>query len=154
MSHATDHAQNGAVLALASLGLDALRAIHLDLVRAAITGYRNGETITDPGHLARLAVALADVEIRDDAWARMLPGHADAHLRLWAGLTRHARYGYVAAPASLLAFVAWQAGYGALANLALARALADNPRYSIGRPAPRGPGRRHTAIGCRPDHDR
>jgi hypothetical protein len=37
----------------------------------------------------------------------------------------------VAAPASLLAFVAWQAGDGALANVALDRALADNPRYSM-----------------------
>jgi hypothetical protein len=39
----------------------------------------------------------------------------------------------VAAPASLLAFVAWQAGDGALANVALDRALADNRRYSMAR---------------------
>ena len=37
----------------------------------------------------------------------------------------------MAAPASLLAFVAWQAGDGALANVALDRALADEPRYSM-----------------------
>jgi hypothetical protein len=37
----------------------------------------------------------------------------------------------VAAPASLLAFVAWQAGDGALANVALDRALADEPGYSM-----------------------
>jgi hypothetical protein len=39
----------------------------------------------------------------------------------------------VAAPASLLGFVAWQAGDGALANIALDRALADNGRYSMAR---------------------
>ena len=39
--------------------------------------------------------------------------------------------GYVAAPAALLAFVAWQSGDGALANVALDRALADDPRYSM-----------------------
>jgi len=42
-----------------------------------------------------------------------------------------ARPGYVSAPASLLAFVAWQCGNGALANVALDRALADDPRYSM-----------------------
>ena len=54
-----------------------------------------------------------------------------AHLRLWTDLTRMARPGYVAAPAALLAFVAWQSGNGALANVALDRALADNPGYSM-----------------------
>ena len=34
-------------------------------------------------------------------------------------------------PASLLAFTAWQDGNGALANLALDRALADQPDYSM-----------------------
>jgi hypothetical protein len=61
----------------------------------------------------------------------MDPGHADAHLRLWTDLTRRAQPGYVAAPASLLAFVAWQSGDGALANVALDRALADDPAYSM-----------------------
>ena len=37
----------------------------------------------------------------------------------------------MAAPAALLAFVAWQSGDGALANVALDRALADDPRYSM-----------------------
>jgi hypothetical protein len=37
----------------------------------------------------------------------------------------------VAAPASLLAFVAWQDGNGALANVALDRALKDAPGYSM-----------------------
>ena len=42
-----------------------------------------------------------------------------------------AQPGYVAAPASLLAFTAWQGGNGALANVALDRALADDPGYSM-----------------------
>jgi hypothetical protein len=71
------------------------------------------------------------VRVRDDAWARMDPRHQGAHLRLWTDLTRLARPGYVAAPASLLAFCAWQNGDGALANVALDRALADSPGYSM-----------------------
>ena len=58
-------------------------------------------------------------------------GHAPVHVRLWADLTRHAQPGYVVAPASLLAFTSWQNGNGALANLALDRALADTPGYSM-----------------------
>src|SRR5262249_56972532 len=72
-----------------------------------------------------------DLRVRDDAWSRMLPEHRETHLRLWTDLTRMAQPGYVAAPSSLLAFCAWQSGNGALANLALDRALADDPRYSM-----------------------
>ena len=46
-------------------------------------------------------------------------------------MVRRAQPGHVAAPAALLAFVAWQSGDGALANVALDRALADDPRYSM-----------------------
>ena len=58
----------------------------------------------------------------------MDPEHHAAHARLWTDLTRRACPGYVAAPAALLAFTAWQAGNGALANLALDRALAFSDR--------------------------
>jgi hypothetical protein len=61
----------------------------------------------------------------------MDPAHRDAHRRLWIDVVRRAQPGYVAAPAALLAFVAWQSGDGALANVALDRALADDPRYSM-----------------------
>ena len=74
---------------------------------------------------------LTSLPVRDDAWARMDPAHRDAHRRLWTDVVRRAQPGYAAAPASLLAFVAWQNGDGALANLAIDRALADNPGYSM-----------------------
>jgi hypothetical protein len=96
----------------------------------AIERYR-GAGVVPVEHAAWLTVALRQVRVRDEAWARMDPEHQGAHLRLWTDLTRLARPGFVAAPASLLAFVAWQAGDGALANVALDRALADNARYSM-----------------------
>jgi Domain of unknown function (DUF4192) len=61
----------------------------------------------------------------------MDPDHRDAHRRLWTDVVRRARPGYVAAPASLLAFTAWQCGDGTLANIALERALDDIPDYSM-----------------------
>jgi hypothetical protein len=99
-------------------------------VRDAIRRYRAGDRVPLE-HAALLTVALGRVRVRDDAWARMDPEHRDAHLRLWTDLTRLARPGYVAAPASLLAFCAWQNGDGALGNVALDRALEDNPDYSM-----------------------
>ena len=103
----------------------------LSAVGAMIATYRSGGTYTTDYQLAWITVALRDLRVRDDAWARMDPAHLDAHRRLWIDMTRRAQPGYVAAPASLLAFVAWQAGDGALANVALDRALADEPGYSM-----------------------
>jgi hypothetical protein len=103
----------------------------LAAVGAMIARYRDGGRFTSDDEIARITVALRDLRVRDDAWARMDPAHADAHQRLWTDVVRRARPGYVAAPAALLAFVAWQSGDGALANVALDRALADDPRYSM-----------------------
>jgi hypothetical protein len=100
-------------------------------VRAAIGSYRRGGRITDHDQLAWLAVVLPDLRVRDDAWARMEPRHRAAHRRLWTDVVRHACEPFVPAPASLLAFTAWQSGDGALANVAIDRALAADPRYSM-----------------------
>ncbi len=103
----------------------------LAAVGSMIGTYRAGGRYATDYQIAWITVALRDLRVRDDAWARMDPAHADAHQRLWTDVTRRAQPGYVAAPASLLAFVAWQSGDGALANVALDRALADEPRYSM-----------------------
>jgi hypothetical protein len=108
-----------------------IAAAGLNAVGVLIAAYRGGGAYATDYQLAWITVALRDLRVRDDAWARMDPEHLDAHRRLWTDVTRRAQPGYVAAPASLLAFVAWQAGDGALANVALDRALADEPRYSM-----------------------
>jgi Domain of unknown function (DUF4192) len=107
-----------------------IAAIGLPAVTEAISRYRGGGRL-ELEEAAWLTVMLRDLRVRDDAWARMRPEHREAHLRLWTDLTRLARPGYVRAPASLLAFVAWQTGNGALANVALDRALGDDPYYSM-----------------------
>jgi hypothetical protein len=103
----------------------------LAAVGTLIARYRDGGRFTSDDEIARITVALRDLRVRDDAWARMDPAHAAAHQRLWTDVVRRAQPGYVPAPAALLAFVAWQSGHGALANVALDRALADDPRYSM-----------------------
>jgi hypothetical protein len=115
-------------------GGDALRLVTgagLTAVQAAISTYRGGGQITDHDQIAWLAVTLADLRVRDDAWARMDPQFRDAHRRLWTDVVRLAPAGHVPAPAALLAFTAWQAGEGALANVAVERALGADPGYSM-----------------------
>ena len=100
-------------------------------VQRAIRLYRSGGSVASIEHLAWLAVLLADIRVRDDAWARMDPAYRDAHCRLWTDVLRGAASEFVPAPASLLAFTAWQCGNGALAAMAVDRALAADPDYSM-----------------------
>jgi hypothetical protein len=115
-------------------GLDPARALAdagRTAMRDAISRYRGGGSVADRAQLAFLAVILGDLRVRDDAWARMDPEHAGRHSALWTDIVTGAAPEFVPAPASLLAFTAWQAGEGALANVAAERALAADPAYSM-----------------------
>jgi hypothetical protein len=101
------------------------------LVKQVVTRYRLGGKLTADDDIAWLGVVLGDLRVRDDAWARMDPEHNEAHRRLWTDLLRRLPADLAAAPAALLAFTAWQAGDGALASIAIERALAADPEYSM-----------------------
>jgi Domain of unknown function (DUF4192) len=100
-------------------------------VKQAITRYRRGGALTDGYEIAWLGLTLADLRVRDDAWARMDPQFHVAHQRLWIDLVRRLPAEFVSPPAALLAFTAWQAGDGALASVAIERALDADPGYSM-----------------------
>jgi len=127
MAEATRRAERAVSRLIARTGPQALDRPGLAAVRSAIQVYREGGSITPAIGHAWLALVLTRLRIRDDAWARMDPAHHTAHRRLWIELVRRAQPGYVAAPACLLALTAWQGGEGALANIALDRALTDTP---------------------------
>jgi hypothetical protein len=99
-------------------------------VQEALTGCRAGKTL-DNDDAARLAAAMRMLPVRDDAWARMTPEHADEHLALWTDVVRRVPDAGLAGPATLLAWCAWQKGNGALANMAIDRALEATPEYSM-----------------------
>ncbi|GAA0365269.1 DUF4192 domain-containing protein [Microbispora corallina] len=97
-------------------------------VRAAIARYESGGRLGDDD-AARLGFDLALIRVRDEAWT--LIDDRDVHVDLWRDLTRRLEPRYVAPAASLLAAAAWQRGECALAGMALDRALAADPGYSM-----------------------
>jgi hypothetical protein len=97
-------------------------------VRDACRRRREGSRLGDDD-VAWLGVLLTHLPVRDYAWERT--DGADWQVSLWTDVLRRVPPGYVPAPACLLAFAAWRAGQGALASVAVARALEADPAYSM-----------------------
>jgi Domain of unknown function (DUF4192) len=137
MRQATRRAEQVLATAEASATPDAARKALAEegiaVVANLIAAYRSGRRRISYDTFAMATVALDNKQVRDDAWARMDPEYTQAHQRMWTDTVRRAQPGYVAAPACLLAFVAWQTGYGPLAHIALDQALADNPDCLVAR---------------------
>lgn len=105
-----------------------LRTAGESAVRVAHDRHRRADRLIDD-EVAWLSLLLDHIPVRDHAWRRT--GPEDWQQSLWGDLVRRAEPGLVAAPASLLAFSAWRAGQGALAAVAIERALSDRPGYSM-----------------------
>jgi hypothetical protein len=83
--------------------------------------------------IARVVWGLRDVRVRDRALALSLGNGAAAAEQLWTECTRRAPVPLDAAPATLLAVSAWLRGDGAMAGIALERALDAQPDYALAR---------------------
>lgn len=83
--------------------------------------------------LARIAVGLGDIRVRDTAlWDLAQPGvDPQAAITRLISIVRQAPAGHVAPAATVLAICHWTSGDGARANVALDRAFADEPSYSL-----------------------
>ncbi|MEV4836522.1 DUF4192 domain-containing protein [Nonomuraea sp. NPDC049486] len=95
-------------------------------VRAALARSAAGDRLDD-AEAARLGLALAVIRVRDEAWTLM----DDSHIGLWKDLTRRLEPAFIPPAASLLAMAGWRAGDSTLATIALERALAIDPHYSM-----------------------
>jgi hypothetical protein len=113
--------------------LDALPSLEAaDLyatVRQARTVRQERRAVLDAGDAAVLLHAVRDLAVRDACcgW------HDVGALNLWLDLLPTAPTGWAAPAATLLAVTAYQRGDGALAVLALDRATADDPAYTLAR---------------------
>ncbi|WUI01807.1 DUF4192 domain-containing protein [Spirillospora sp. NBC_00431] len=101
-----------------------------DFVPALLARAHAGTPPTDD-EAARLGVLLTDLRVRDEAWIRIDEDAPAADIAFWRDIVRRVEEDYVPAPASLLAFAAYSAGDGGLANVALERALDADPAYTM-----------------------
>ncbi|QYC43889.1 hypothetical protein Nocox_31545 [Nonomuraea coxensis DSM 45129] len=131
MRRATSDAADEVKAALAAAtNLDAFTrgfvAEGLARVREALATHEEGGRLTDR-EAARLGLDLTLVRIRDEAWTLM----HESHVGLWKDLTRRLEPRFAPPAASLLAMAAWRSGDSVLATVALERALAVDPGYSM-----------------------
>ncbi|MES9540773.1 MULTISPECIES: DUF4192 domain-containing protein [unclassified Actinomadura] len=102
----------------------------LAFVLALLARARTGTRPTDD-EVAWLGLLLTDLRLRDETWARLDEDAPAADIAFWRDIVRRVDPAYAPAPASLLAFTAYSAGDGGLANVALQRALDSDPAYSM-----------------------
>lgn len=90
----------------------------------AYDSYRGGVPVNDD-HAATLTVLLELPSIRDFAARRT--SREPWQIDMWTDLVRRAEPAFTVAPATLLALCALQAGLGVLANIAIDRAVHEDP---------------------------
>ncbi|WP_248958861.1 DUF4192 domain-containing protein [Sphaerisporangium perillae] len=99
-------------------------------VRRSLDGFQRQGRLPDH-EAARLGIDLSVIRIRDEAWTLMDDTTQDTHVALWTDLTRRLEPSFVPPVASLLGAAAWRRGDSALAGIAVERALAADPSYSM-----------------------
>jgi hypothetical protein len=116
-------------------GWDATAEASWVAITAVLARCRPGTPAARPtdAEIARVLWGLRDGDVRDRALELALGPDAAAAEVLWADCTRRALAPLDAAPATLLAVSAWLRGDGAMANVALSRALAAEPGYRLAR---------------------
>lgn len=112
-------------------GADVVTRRDAALVRDTLRRWRSGLTPLPDADLARLAVRVSRLPVRDEAWRMIRDQWIPTHRSLWAEVVRRALPPYDVAPACLLAVAAYVQGDGALARIALDRALDRTPDYSM-----------------------
>jgi Domain of unknown function (DUF4192) len=106
-----------------------LRAVCL--VRTAVHAAADGRLPSGDDEVVQLAVALSEPLVRDCSLGLCLAGSARAAEHLWLALTRATPPPEVAEPAALAALSAYLRGDGALAGMALDRALDAWPGHTL-----------------------
>ncbi|HEY2793219.1 MAG TPA: DUF4192 domain-containing protein [Micromonosporaceae bacterium] len=104
-------------------------AAGIEAVDRAILRWRSDRALDDD-EVAWLGLLLVNIAVRDHAWERVGEDLA-LHAELWTELVRRVVPDLVAPPATLLAFAAWRSGGGAIASIALERAVEADPTYRM-----------------------
>jgi len=114
-------------------GMDALRTRTVDLLRSLVARWADGSRELSPDDAARVNVGLGVKDARDEAATLLLDADREVLLALLAALARQADLSQAAPVCTVLAWVAYANGQGALANVAVERALDADPGYEMAR---------------------
>ena len=112
-------------------GRDAAAGRYAAWIDAAVRRCVPGVERLGDVEVARVVWGLRDVRVRDRALGLALGASASSAEQLWAECTRRAPEPLDAAPATLLAVSAWLRGDGAMARIALDRALDSEPDHGL-----------------------
>ncbi|MFL6238612.1 MAG: DUF4192 domain-containing protein [Actinomycetes bacterium] len=134
MQQALDDADEAFAAAVVELGFEPVRDALVAFFKELTDRYADPHTaaLTDD-EAARVIVGLHDVHTRDRVLAAALDHELDAAQALFLELCRRAIPPDDPPTCTLLAGIAYAEGNGALANVALERALASDPSYSLAR---------------------
>ncbi len=99
--------------------------------RAMGWAVRRDARALEPRLVARIVLGLGDPLAVDRCCRWALGPTGDSAVALWSEVVRRSPPPLAAAPASILSYVAWRQGLGALANIAVERALVDDPNHPL-----------------------
>jgi hypothetical protein len=103
------------------------------LARMALAAYAEGRRDLDDDTAARIVLGLHDKPSRDELTTWGIDDHVDELVVLMTDLAQRTLDEHAAPVCTVLASVAYQQGDGALAGVALERALRCDPRYTMAR---------------------
>jgi hypothetical protein len=83
------------------------------------------------GDALQLAVLVADIDVRDVAWALMTREEAAAHVALWRQVVSRTPAELASGPLCLLGMASWISGNGALMVCCMERVLRLDPGYTM-----------------------
>jgi len=127
---ADDHACDAVAEALRALDPED-RLLDGRAVRTVVAEWAAGLGSPDPVSSARVLGSLREAAVRDAVLTVADRQQAERELAVWSMLVRSAPLDLVAPGASVLAFLAWLAGDGALAWCAIERAAEGEPSCSL-----------------------
>jgi hypothetical protein len=114
-------------------GADALRAETVTLFQSLVRRWADGSRELAADEAGRLILGLGLKAARDETATLLLDADAEVLLALLSALARHADLADAAPVCTVLAWVAYAHGHGALANVAVERALEADPGYEMAR---------------------
>ena len=118
---------------IAAGGAEGFHAETVTLFQSLVRRWAGGSRELTPDEAAQVILGLGLKAARDEAATLLLDDESDLLLALLCALARHADFADAAPVCTVLAWVAYAHGHGALANVAVERALEADPGYEMAR---------------------